>query len=143
MTPWVSLKCLVQKILVGLWYMLNRTLKTNLETRSPLKTKLEFRGPHFLCHVIWAAFATPNVRKFARSEDSGRAYMCTRECLRSEWPSRILTRNISVLPSASDMNMLLLVLRVEVRPEYPTWFRFYYVCIGATRDPVCLRLRGV
>ena len=36
-----------------LWYMLNRTLKTNLEPRWPLKSNLELRWPPFVCHAIW------------------------------------------------------------------------------------------
>ena len=59
-----------RKMLVRLWYMLNRTLKTNVEPRWPLKSNLELRWPPFLCHVIWAVFATRNARTFVRSEDS-------------------------------------------------------------------------
>ena len=59
-----------RKMLVRLWYMLNRTLKTNVEPRWPLKSNLELRWPPFVCHVIWAVFATRNARTFVRSEDS-------------------------------------------------------------------------
>ena len=51
-------------------YTLNRTLKTNVEPRWPLKSNLELRWPPFVCHVIWAVFATRNARTFVRSEDS-------------------------------------------------------------------------
>ena len=60
-----------RKILVRLWYMLNRTLKTNIEPRWPLKSNLELSWPPFMCHVIWAVFATRYARTFVRSEDSG------------------------------------------------------------------------
>ena len=59
-----------RKLLVRLWYMLNRTLKTNVEPRWPLKSNLELRWPPFVCHVIWAVFATRNARTFVRSEGS-------------------------------------------------------------------------
>ena len=59
-----------RKMLVRLWYMLNRMLKTNVEPRWPLKSNLELRWSPFVCHVIWAVFATRNGRTFARSEDS-------------------------------------------------------------------------
>ena len=59
-----------RKMLVRLWYMLNRTLKTNVEPWWPLKSNLELRWPPFVCHVIWAVFATRNARTFVRSEDS-------------------------------------------------------------------------
>ena len=95
-----------RKMLVRLWYMLNRTLKTNVEPRWPLKSNLELRWPPFVCHVIWAVFATRNARTFVRSEDSEpflrktsrmkkRAY--ERLYLRSERPSRI--RPISYINS--------------------------------------------
>ena len=50
--------------------MLNRTLKTNFEPHWPLKSNLELRWPPFVCHVIWAVFASRNARTFVRSEDS-------------------------------------------------------------------------
>ena len=59
-----------RKMLVILWYMLNRMLKTNVEPRWQLKSNLELRWPPFVCHVIWAVFATRNARMFVRSEDS-------------------------------------------------------------------------
>ena len=59
-----------RNMLVRLWYMLNRTLKTNVEPRWSLKSNLELRWPPFVCHMIWAVFATRNARTFVRSEDS-------------------------------------------------------------------------
>ena len=59
-----------RKMLVRLWYMLNRTLKTNVEPPWPLRSNLELRWPPFVCHVIWAVFATRNAWTFVRSEDS-------------------------------------------------------------------------
>ena len=59
-----------RKMLVRLWYMLNRTLKTNVEPRWPFKLNLELRWPPFVCHAIWAVFPTRNARTLVRSEDS-------------------------------------------------------------------------
>ena len=59
-----------RKILVRLWCMHNRTLKTNVEPHWPLKSNLELRWPPFVCHVIWAVFETRNARTFVPSEDS-------------------------------------------------------------------------
>ena len=67
---WHHLSVCYRKIFVRLWYMLNRALQTNLEPGWPPKSNLELRWPPFVCHVIWAAFATPNARTFVHSEDS-------------------------------------------------------------------------
>ena len=71
--PWPHLgiiEVFVRRVLARLWYMLHRTLKTNLEHRWPLKSNLELRWPPFVCHVIWAVFATRKARTFVRSEES-------------------------------------------------------------------------
>ena len=86
-----------RKMLVRLWYMLNRTLKTNVEPRWPLKSNLELPG-RFLCATwfeLFSQLATPG-RSYAREI---RNHSCgwpvewknerTRQYLRSERPSRI------------------------------------------------------
>ena len=82
-----------RKMLVKLWYMLNRTLKTNVEPRWPLKSNLELRWPPFVCHVIWAVFATRNTRTFLRSEDSEPFVRRTSRMKKNSVPENTYVRN--------------------------------------------------